>query len=636
MMSKSRNTRPAIQKPAAKTDNLPMNWRIWLALIWLGGPLFFWPDCLDRYHAPRFFWLSAALYAGIFLLKKSLDERGDWRLHLLDLAFFGWYAWNVASVGWAFSFSEAIFFSQKVLVTGLVYWFSRQLFFQNDDGLWRPFFQKLTVGLSLFSLLIGIGQLVFSISKNGLSLQNDALYAFVSGLSGNKGLFADWLFFLLIFNGLCKNEFRNRRFFWLLNGALLALIFVLQTRTIYVAVGLCSVIYFGVRAWTEVDFRPIFRRRILPIGLLAAAAIIAFIGWKGRDMSMSERLNPLTWLESASANERRFVWYKTGLLADDFPLRGVGNGAWKIHFPAKSIQGAWRLQEKGVVFTRVHNDWLEIRAELGWIGLALFCLIWGLAATAAISVFRKTKDENSRHDLLVAGCGLVGYAVISTFDFPRERMEMQVVFALLLAVIAWRAAPFFEKTPGFSIKSVKNGLFFALVTGLVFNLLIGWNRIIGEIHNVRIMKNQVKQNFKGMADEARKSKNRLYEYNDVVLPIDWFEGLANYQMNNFDGALVSFSEAYRLNPWSFQVLNNYASILVKKGKFREALPIFERTLEINPKYDEGKFNMSYAYFQLGEFQKALDFVNSVDTTDAQNRQKRADFLQQILPNLNGR
>jgi hypothetical protein len=38
-----------------------------------------------------------------------------------------------------------------------------------------------------------------------------------------------------------------------------------------------------------------------------------------------------------------------------------------------------------------------------------------------------------------------------------------------------------------------------------------------------------------------------------------------------------------MNPWSFAVTNNYATALAQAGKLDEAIPLFEKTVVINPK-----------------------------------------------------
>ena len=152
-----------------------------------------------------------------------------------------------------------------------------------------------------------------------------------------------------------------------------------------------------------------------------------------------------------------------------------------------------------------------------------------------------------------------------------------------------------------------------VVAGLLFNLVIGWNRVAGEIHALRMVRQQTKHNHKEVIAEARAAENAFYEYNDVVVPFAWYEGVSYYQMNQTDQAVPACERAYRLNPWSFQVINNYASALVKNGQFREAIPYYEKALEINPRYEDGKFNLAFTWFQAGDKAMALEWLERVDT-----------------------
>ncbi len=593
-----------------------------LWLVFAANALFFIPQCLDRYLAPRFFFLSLALLASLFLIWKDLRKNADWRLHAFDLLLLSWYGINLASIGWAFSWSEAIFYTQKVLLLFLTYWLVRQAL-ARDEGMVRTTLRQATAVLTFAVCGILLVQLGFAVSEHGLD--NERLYDYVTGVFGNKNLASDFLFFLLIFNVLFKKEQRHestgaaRRypdavFFWISIGLLAALILLLQTRTVYVATAIGGVVYLAIRAIFEPSFFQIFKKKILPAGVVAIGLVIALVALKGSGNSLAERLNPLTYLESATANERRFVWYKTDLLNAEHFWWGVGNGSWKFWFPSKSIEGSYRLQEQNVVFTRVHNDYLEVRSEMGIVGAVLFCALFGVAFWAAVWTFRRQeKNARVRHDLLVLSVGLLGYCVIQYFDFPRERIELQVILAVLFANIAFHARALWEQWPGVFVQKHSPTLLSLAAAGLVFNVIIGWNRVLGEIHNVRMLEAQTRRDYKTAIREAQAAQNRFYEYNDVALPLAWHEGVAHYQMNRHDQSVTAFARAYRLNPWSFQVINNYASALVKMKRYREAIPLYEKVVEINPRYEDGKFNLAYVWYQVGDYPKALEWVNRIDS-----------------------
>ena len=91
-------------------------------------------------------------------------------------------------------------------------------------------------------------------------------------------------------------------------------------------------------------------------------------------------------------------------------------------------------------------------------------------------------------------------------------------------------------------------------------------------------------------------------------------------------------------------MNNYASALMKTEKFREAVPLLEQAVAVNPKFDDGKFNLAYAWFQLADYPRALDWLARVDTlpnpqTEQQRQRnqavlaKQAEFRAAILEKM---
>lgn len=190
---------------------------------------------------------------------------------------------------------------------------------------------------------------------------------------------------------------------------------------------------------------------------------------------------------------------------------------------------------------------------------------------------------------------------------------MQAMLALLFAYIAFYDRKTAPDAPSLKIQSGADSFLGLLALGLVLNVWIGWSRVNGEIHTVRAMDAQGRKNFRLLVQEAQKSRNLFNEYNDVAIPLQWHEGIGYYYLDDAAASVRAFEEAYRLNPWSFQVLNNYASALLKQGDITKAIGVLEQAVTINPRFDEGKLSLSYAYMELNEYPKALEWVNRIDT-----------------------
>ncbi len=627
--------------------------RTMLWLVVFGGTLFFWPACLDRYLAPRFFFLSAALLLSVFGAWKDSRKKADGRWHLFDLLLLSWYAMNLAAVAWSFNWSEGIFYAQKVLLLFGTYWAIRQALLR-DEEMARKTLGQITRWLTGIVIAILVVQIGMAADQKGLD--NTSLYDFASGVFGNKSLAAEFLFFLLVLNALfvvTRNDIPGRgmpfrdtpkRPFEMhplaigaVFGTLFILILVLQVRTAIVATMVGLGLYGILRAILETRFRKIFLQKILPAGVLALGLLLSLLSWKGSESSMAKRLNPLNYLESETARERQFVWYKTDLLNAEHYWLGVGSGSWKFWLPSKNIEGGYRLAEKNVIFTRAHNDYLEIRAEMGMVGVLLFCVLFGVAFLAALLALKKNPAAaqikgRSNHEALLAGIGLVGYCIIQYFDFPRERIEFQVVLALLFALLAHRTRDSWEKEGGAFVKKITPILLLFMLGGLALNLVIGWERMRGEIHNVRMLNAQSRNNWRGVLAESALAENPFYRYGDTAIPLVWHEGVAWFQLKEYEKSVTALERAYRLNPWSFQVINNYAAAMVKSNRPLEAVPLFEKALSINPRYDEGKFNLALVYLQMADYSASEAWLNRVDTiagpaNDADREKNRATLKQ---------
>jgi O-antigen ligase len=608
----------------------------WWTAVGLNSLFFIWP-CLDRFLVPRFVFLSAVLLLFVLLNWRAIQEAITARWHWFDGLLLGWYGLNLAAVGWSFSWEEGIFYAQKVLLLWLTYRLARILLHSHYDVSLQTLRQ---VFIALGWVVSGL--LLFQLSEvlaSGKGFDNEQLYEVAIGAFGNKSLSSDFLFFILswlIFFQPSAAKVSNRYLFWGLAGIIVALILLLQVRTVYIALLGAGVLYVSLRAWAQPAFRPVFWRRIVPVAALAAMAIVG-IGWAKGGGTLSERLNPMNYLNSASFNERRFVWYKTDLLNAEHPWLGVGAGSWKFLLPSKSIEGAYRLQEKGIIFTRAHNDYLEVRAEMGWLGAIWFLTLFVGAAAFLLLALRRITDQTQGPQIAAIGAGLLGYCIIQYFDFPRERIEMQVVLALYFAF----SVHFFTQHK--PLRSLPQFVALPLVliccTALLFNIYMGYYRIVGEIHNVKMIKLLNMQNHEGCIREAKAARNTFYRYSDVGMPMEWFEGLGHYKLQRNKEAATAFAAAYPLNPWNFQVVNNYALSLVTNKSYQEAITYFERAVAINPRYDEGKFNLAYTHLQLRDTATAIAWVNRVDTIANPKTRDEVEKNQFILRNkqqyLNG-
>ncbi len=577
-----------------------------------------WPGLIDEFHAVRFVSVSLFCLFGIWSILLHLKKLD---FHLLDTLLFFFFGLHLFSILWAHNVSEAVITTQRQLVLFTVYFIIRSILCHTKSS--ERTIQVAISAVGVFALLITSYQLI----KFGLSegLADKAIYK-VIGHSGHKNALASLLFLLLGLHVFYTRSDQPSGWFWGLTGWYLLVIFLLRSRAAYLAslgLGLCLL-------WQYVQLKSkhhrLILKRLLPTFVIVAMAGIAFINLTAAGKDYRKYTNPATYLGSASGAERLFVWSKTAALIKDRPWQGYGAGNWKIFFPSKGIQGGYRLQQKDVVFTRAHNDFLEVAAELGLVGLLNYLLIFGLASWAIGWTQKKKKEEQQWKGMVLLGT-LLGYCILSFFDFPKERIELLVMLAVLLATIAWHSLAWFEGAGFYRVLSTPQRLTGGIVLTLLLltHMPIGMLRIENNRLCVEIYANKNQQNWPKLIELSHKANKYWHSADPSVVPFVWYEGLGHYMRGEYERSLPLFAQAYEYNPFNFHVINNYASTMVMLGQYEPSIDLFLKALEINPMFEDGMFNLSYSYYQIGRYKKALNWVNKTKN----NPSKKEEFIQII-------
>ena len=250
------------------------------------------------------------------------------------------------------------------------------------------------------------------------------------------------------------------------------------------AVCILSLSLFGVLAamWTPPGKRRALALRSLPL-LLAAGVVIAVFSFKNpvntSAFDAPRRAMKVPGAQDESFKERSMLWATTWDMIRDRPVTGFGPGHFFTAFPFfhkeyyNNAQGKWLPQ---ILPTHAHNDALEICAETGFIGLALFLWIM-LAVLWPVGIAHKSREpDRPEPRILAAGLfsGLAALLLYSNFQFPFHNPPSAVhfwIFAGLLHVTTKRVlrgdAPHTVRTfPGHT--HARERILVAATLGLVF------------------------------------------------------------------------------------------------------------------------------------------------------------------------
>jgi len=141
---------------------------------------------------------------------------------------------------------------------------------------------------------------------------------------------------------------------------------------------------------------------------------------------------------SASFRMRFYAWNYAVAMFLEQPLIGQGQAAYLLKSQEMSRADAEHDAAAFVadLFGRAHNEWLEILAELGAVGLALAGTGLGMAIWAAGSAVRRLADRRHRLCLAAAAASLVALVVEECADVALRKPGLPIVF-YALAGLCW-------------------------------------------------------------------------------------------------------------------------------------------------------------------------------------------------------
>ncbi len=542
---------------------------------------------LDFSLVPRF--IALALVVIILLLQQSKQENLKLNFNFIIFIYFVYSLYPLLSSFWAVNEAEALFDSCRQLL-GFSIFISAYNLFNKDE-------KKLLQGLKYTSSIIGIVIIAvafFQFLKIG-SINKELSYG-VTALSGHKNLFASFLFLLLFW--MTFQITNGNKLFLRISLLLIFLIGIcfLYLRTKAVFIGIAG----GLAITIILFFLKKIKLKINPVLLIVLLCLLSFvcIDYVLPKIIQTSIASVVNSVNSQAVNidlERLQLWDKSYAIHKARPLLGVGAGNWQIYFPNAGLDGIWRAEDLNVTFQRPHNDVLWILTEYGLIGMCLFLVV------IFEIVVKLTKQAQSLSDYLPI-MFLVGYLIISFFDFPKERIEHTIFFNLLLGYSVYKISAH-SKTISISLTKPKKLIYFGIA--IYFQIfVIGVLRYKGEYFTRKIYDAKFSNNPTDVIKYSKSALSFAYSLDPTSVPIYWY--LANAAQTNQlkDVAFKSFLKAYSENPYNRNVLNDLGSAYAYQNKIEEAIKFYNEAIRISPRFDEPKLNLAALYIQKNDFKMA--------------------------------
>ncbi|MBI5623177.1 MAG: O-antigen ligase family protein [Elusimicrobia bacterium] len=355
-------------------------------------------------------------------------------------------------------------------------------------------------------------------------------------------------------------------------------------------------------------------------GLVAVAAAAAFWAWRrglrrpllwgGLALALAAALAPpraisfLLKLDLSAWFTRPDIWKAALSVTADHPLAGEGLGNFEAGFLRHNFPKHW-ASNFGFSADHAHSEILEIAAETGWVGLALFA--WGLWAS-----LRRNGRLGSSWTREAGLCAAAAMAVQCVFDNMLHLPALGMLFFTSLACAGAK-----DDAPGEAPAAARAGSAFLgrglCVAGLILALTAWLPRWLVERHvsEARRTRDPVRRL------EALGRAVRIFPA-EAALREDLASALLAALPPQPGRALAELERARRLSPTNAVTLLRRAEVLLglSGGADRAGSPavasLLNRAVELEPNFLTARLLRAELWARAGERESAVRELGEVE------------------------
>ena len=566
------------------------------------APLIWYPNLSDFSNLPHRVFLETGgiLLAFAWLATQATDNTSS----IQRLPFFAWpllsfIVWGLCTAIFTLNLYETWHIGRQWLVALLFFFLISQLAVSSAQ---RRQIQTALFGAALLVAILGISQHLFGLSVIPQLAPPAANF-------GNKNMAVHFIVLLFPIGGFLFLTTKNNTTAWgtsLMLSLIVVYLIYTQTRAGWLAVTGQGLLFVVLRKTTRLNLAPLWSRQkkwAMLFGLFVVLTMMN-IGPAGFTPGYEAVGLRAASIASIQGNHVRFaIWADTLSLIQQHPLLGVGLGNLKVHFP--SVQ-----KESIFLYTQylkdAHNDYLQIWAELGFVGLTLFaCLIVSLGLFLVRTHKACTGDLEKTLELQALGLSLVGIGINALFCFPLERMIPLFTIMVMLGLIASLAR---ETRPDKPIHIPKRFAAYAAIVLLVFAPIMvvdNLKAIAADHFYLKTCVATVEENWQEVIASGNKSLH--YQPNDVTPHA--YIGPAYLAQDNYSEALPHLLTMLEKFPYHYITLLNTGTAYYGLHDYQKAQQYFAKAVQIAPIAGAAHGQMGKAYWQLMEYPKALGEFN---------------------------
>lgn len=324
-----------------------------------------------------------------------------------------------------------------------------------------------------------------------------------------------------------------------------------------------------------------------------------------------------------SSNSRIFVWNNTINLIKENPISGVGYNNF-IYYYNKSQ--ADYLKKKSYTtndfllagdIKMAYNDYLQMIAELGLIGLLIFFIFF-------MVLFKSLKEIyfNKNPKLILFLTVLIGIGISALYSYPFQIFKIKILFIIVLSWFSSQTNPFYILNPNYIKEEInffikKLVIFISFVLVLIFSVivynLIQWKEAYNYYNEINASLGLKK--FEKIYPILKNNIHFQYSYTSILLSTqNYFE--VERKFSQLDDFFYDY-DYFLMKAIYYMKIKNYV----------EAANWNKKALEIIPSRFIPRYNLLNCYIALNEHDNAIIIAKEILNISIKKYDERVEYIQ---------
>lgn len=311
-------------------------------------------------------------------------------------------------------------------------------------------------------------------------------------------------------------------------------------------------------------------------------------------------------INTGSAMQRRVIWGPTLSMIKNNIIIGVGRNNFQNSYPLyASDEYKKKLKVLTHRGTKVHNEYLQIAAELGIAGLLAFLAFLYILLRTGIGSLRTYRARGGTQYLLGLGllAGIVSVLIHSLVSHPLRMPASAMHFWLFAGLLGCLCFPRDPDHPmsgtihrRLSIKRETRGFISLLIVAAMILIPVPLVRSLTASYYIKRGDSfRMQKYFTEALQSYQKACSLGCHDSEVYRNI----GHINFQMQKYDTAIDVWEKDLQVNPNFPQTYNALGTAYFFKGKFPLAEDLLLKAIEIYPEYEDARWRLKDLYKRWG-------------------------------------